>query len=140
MNQKGVTLVEVLVTLLLMTLITPVIISLVNLSITTQKEVVINNGLQREARFIVEQVTDKVRNNGEEITASYEKSNKKILFSDGSIISVGSGEEVKKIDLLPLTSFESVYGYDLELILVHSESKKEYVLNTKILLTNRIRY
>ena len=65
MNQKGVTLVEVLVTLLLMTLITPVIISLVNLSITTQKEVVINNGLQREARFIVEQVTDKVRNNGE---------------------------------------------------------------------------
>ena len=140
MNQKGVTLVEVLVTLLLMTLITPVIISLVNLSITTQKEVVINNGLQREARFIVEQVTDKVRNNGEEITASYEKSNKKILFSDGSIISVGSGEEVKKIDLLPLTSFDSVYGYDLELILVHSESKKEYVLNTKILLTNRIRY
>lgn len=140
MNQKGVTLVEVLVTLLLMTLITPVIISLVNLSITTQKEVVINNGLQREARFIVEQVTDKVRNNGEEITASYEKSNKKILFSDGSIISVGSGEEVKKIDLLPITSFDSVYGYDLELILVHSESKKEYVLNTKILLTNRIRY
>ena len=64
MNQKGVTLVEVLVTLLLMTLITPVIIGLVNLSITTQKEVVINNGLQREARFIVEQVTDKVRNNG----------------------------------------------------------------------------
>ena len=92
MNQKGVTLVEVLVTLLLMTLITPVIISLVNLSITTQKEVVINNGLQREARFIVEQVTDKVRNNGEEITASYEKTNKKILFSDGSIISVGSGD------------------------------------------------
>ena len=65
---------------------------------------------------------------------------KKFIFSDGSIISVGSGEEVKKIDLLPLTSFDSVYGYDLELILVHSESKKEYVLNTKILLTNRIRY
>ncbi|WP_428909282.1 PilW family protein [Niallia sp. Krafla_26] len=60
-NQKGITLVELLVVITIMSFAIFVPMSLFNLSIKTEKDVRIENELQREARFVIEYITKHVR-------------------------------------------------------------------------------
>ena len=68
-NQHGVTLVELLVAILIMTVISGVSIMLLNLSLTTESKVSIDNQLQREARFAMERVSETLLDGG---TFNYE--------------------------------------------------------------------
>lgn len=61
-DQRGVTLVELLVIVLIMGAIFLPISSLVMVSLNTENEVSSKNDVQREARFIMEYMTDKMRN------------------------------------------------------------------------------
>ena len=60
-NQRGVTLVELLVVILIMGAIFVPISMMLNLSLKTEREVSLKNDVQREARFIMEYVTEKMR-------------------------------------------------------------------------------
>jgi len=60
-NQQGVTVVELLVAILLMGVILTPITFLVSHSLTTEREVAMKNDLQREARFIMGQISEKMR-------------------------------------------------------------------------------
>lgn len=62
-NQKGITLVELLAVIVLMVAITAPIVSLVFYSLKTEQEVSAKNDVQREARFIMEYMTEKMRDN-----------------------------------------------------------------------------
>ena len=126
-NQKGVTLVELLVTVLIMTVILSVITSLVNVALQSEREVAIKNELQREARFIIEQVTEKMRDGN---TASFDSGTNQVLFSDGNVLSVGSDVVIDGSSYIRETSEINVY--DVHLVLVHSYKNMEYELNTEI--------
>ena len=60
-NQRGVTLVELLVIIVIMGVIFVPISLMLNYSLETEKEVSIKNDVQREARLIMEYVTEKMR-------------------------------------------------------------------------------
>ena len=60
-NQRGVTLVELLVIIVIMGAIFIPISMMFIYSLETEKEVSIKNDVQREARFIMEYVTEKMR-------------------------------------------------------------------------------
>ena len=61
-NQRGVTLIELLVIIVIMGAIFVPISMMVIYSLETEKEVSIKNDVQREARFIMEYMTEKMRN------------------------------------------------------------------------------
>ncbi|ARK31604.1 PilW family protein [Halalkalibacter krulwichiae] len=60
-NQKGVTLVELLVVIALMTVITMVAVSLVSYSLKSEQVVFHKNDTQRQARFLMEYMTREMR-------------------------------------------------------------------------------
>ena len=60
-NQRGVTLIELLVIIVIMGAIFVPISMMLIYSLETEKEVSIKNDVQREARFIMEYVTEKMR-------------------------------------------------------------------------------
>jgi len=60
-NQRGVTLVELLVTITIMGIISAPIFMLVNNTLQVHKETSIRNQLQHEARFITQYMSEKVR-------------------------------------------------------------------------------
>lgn len=60
-NQRGVTLIELLVIIVIMGAIFVPISMMLIYSLETEKEVSIKNDIQREARFIMEYVTEKMR-------------------------------------------------------------------------------
>jgi len=60
-NQRGVTLVELLLVIVIMGAIFVPISMMLNISLKTEKEVSIKNDIQREARFIMEYMTEKMR-------------------------------------------------------------------------------
>lgn len=62
-DQNGVTLIELLVIILIMGIIFVPISNLVIVSIKSDKEVTVKNELQREARIIMEILTEKMRDN-----------------------------------------------------------------------------
>lgn len=133
MNQKGVTLIELLVTVLIMTFVLSVSISLVNIAVTSEREVAINNQLQREAKFIIEQVTVKMRDG---YTASYNPVTKKVAFSDGDALLLDSGVLVDRMKI----SQKSTTVYDVHLVLTHSYRESVYEVNTEIVIADRFRY
>lgn len=61
-NEHGVTLVELLVTIAIMGAVFIPISMMVNYSLQTEKDVAVKNDVQREARIIMENITDKMRN------------------------------------------------------------------------------
>ena len=61
-NQRGVTLIELLVIIVIMGAIFIPISMMLIYSLETEKEVSIKNDVQREARLIMEYVTEKMRN------------------------------------------------------------------------------
>ena len=133
MNQKGVTLIELLVTVLIMTFVLSVSINLVNVAVTSEREVSVNNQLQREARFIIEQVTEKMRDG---YTASYDDVSKTVVFSDGSVLSLDSGVFINRLKI----SQRTTTVYDIHLVLIHSYKNIDYELNTEIVIADRFRY
>ena len=134
-NQKGVTLVELLVTVLIMTVILSVITSLVNVALQSEREVTIKNELQREARFMIEQVTEKMRDGN---TASFDSGTNLVSFSDGNVLSVGSNVVIDGNSYIRETSEINVY--DVHLVLIHSYKNMEYELNTEMVIADRFRY
>ncbi|GLB58380.1 PilW family protein [Cytobacillus sp. NCCP-133] len=132
MNQKGVTLIELLVTVTIMSAVLSVSILLVNVALKSEQEVTVKNELQREARFIAESVTEKIRDG---VKASYDAEAGKIVFSDGRSLAIETGN-IDQFDLSPKR--ENVY--DLHLILNHSDSPINYELNTEIVISERFRY
>lgn len=60
-NQRGITLIELLVTIVLMTVVLAPISLMVIYSLKSEREVSSKNDVQREARFIMEQITEKMR-------------------------------------------------------------------------------
>lgn len=60
-NTKGITLVEVLITVVLMAIILTPVTLIVMYSLKTEQQVSAKNEVQREARFIMEYITEKMR-------------------------------------------------------------------------------
>ncbi|GAE34946.1 PilW family protein [Halalkalibacter akibai] len=60
-NERGITLVELLVVITIMGVITAAVTGLVSYSLKTEKVVSGQNDVQREARFIMEHMTEKMR-------------------------------------------------------------------------------
>ncbi|MCL7748096.1 PilW family protein [Halalkalibacter alkaliphilus] len=60
-NERGVTLIELLVTIVIMVAVTTPIVMMVSLAMNTEREVSVQNDIQREARLIMERVTEKMR-------------------------------------------------------------------------------
>lgn len=74
-NQKGVTLIELLIVILIMVGISALAFSLFSYGTKMERTVAKDNELQREARFIMETISNTVRD-GQEI-------NSKIVYSNG---------------------------------------------------------
>lgn len=81
-NQRGVTLVELLVIIVVMGVIFVPISLMLNYSLETEKEVSIKNDVQREARLIMEYVTEKMRDSN--IVWNYYGSGSKILKDESN--------------------------------------------------------
>ncbi|WP_088103716.1 prepilin-type N-terminal cleavage/methylation domain-containing protein [Halalkalibacter urbisdiaboli] len=64
LNQKGVTLIELLVIIILIAAISAPIFALVSYSLKTEREVATRNDIQREARLVMEYITEKMRDRG----------------------------------------------------------------------------
>ncbi|WP_209121985.1 PilW family protein [Alkalihalobacillus sp. BA299] len=64
-NQRGITLVELLVTITIMTVISVPVFLLVNSTLKVHHETTIDNELQHEARFITQYMSEKMRDGAE---------------------------------------------------------------------------
>lgn len=120
-NQRGVTLIELLVTITVMGIISAPIFILVNNTLQVHQDTSIRNQLQHEARFISQYMIGKVRDGatidrlgstwklkkGNETFITYDELAKKVYFKDGaSVLSsnivefdVGDGTDTEKIDV-----------------------------------------
>ncbi|WP_077214136.1 prepilin-type N-terminal cleavage/methylation domain-containing protein [Bacillus dakarensis] len=99
-NQRGVTLVELLVTLLIMTIISTPIFMLVNNTLKVHQETSIKNELQHEARFITGYMSEKIKDGakiykngngwklgkGSEIFISYDDTRKEAYFLNSTTV------------------------------------------------------
>jgi len=120
-NQRGVTLVELLVTITIMGIISAPIFMLVNNTLQVHKETSIRNQLQHEARFITQYMSEKVRDGaaieragdtwtlkkGPEVFIRYNNSQKSAYFKDSATVlssnfvefNVADDPVAKKIDV-----------------------------------------
>ncbi|MFV8828747.1 PilW family protein [Alkalihalobacterium sp. APHAB7] len=142
-NQRGVTLVELLTTIVIMGIITAVIISLLQLSIKSERTVSIDNELQREARLIVEYITTKLRDDNYDLVEEPPDSNNYVLYE---FVENDDNQQVlkyenNKVILLPsgnvlsenVISFRKDYLTDGEYINFKlKKGNHEYEVSTKI--------
>lgn len=85
-NQKGVTLIELLIVILIMVSISALAFTLFNYGSKMERTVAKENELQREARFIMETISNSVRD-GEEISSKVVYSNGEIKLVSGTVLS-----------------------------------------------------
>jgi prepilin-type N-terminal cleavage/methylation domain-containing protein len=137
MNQRGVTLVELLVTISIMVIVLVPIVTVVSKFLGTHQEVMGANELQHEARFIVEYFSDKVKNEAEWVHSSnqlvlngnvelwYDSSSHRILRGEEG--SYAFSQNVQRFDV-------TVSGDQIELHLVLNEesTNENYELRTII--------
>ncbi|WP_102274398.1 prepilin-type N-terminal cleavage/methylation domain-containing protein [Cytobacillus massiliigabonensis] len=150
-NEKGVTLLELLVVVLVMGIILVPISNLVIISLKTEKEVSIKNDVQREARLIMEYVTEKMRDyditwyplnndsgskklidgSNKDVLIEYEKheGNKGIIKKDGIVLS----ENIKEF-----TVSENENPVKVKLII--EKSGFEFELKSEIIRDQRFKY
>lgn len=136
-NQRGVTLVELLVTLSIMVIVTTPIVTFVSLFLTTHQDVSESNELQHEARLITEYLTQKVRDgaswNGtvkklisdQRVEMWYDESNRRLLRGD-------SGSHVLSEDVETLTVQDDGKKLTVYLVLEKEGFGRRYELKTTI--------
>lgn len=131
-NQKGVTLIELLIVILIMVSISALAFSLFSYGTKMERTVSNENELQREARFIMETISNNVRD-GEAIDSTIVFSNGELkLSSTGSILS----KHVKEYEAVELTDGR----YKVTLVLENGNHL--YELSTEVLdnTEKRVRY
>jgi prepilin-type N-terminal cleavage/methylation domain-containing protein len=122
-NQKGVTLIELLIVILIMVSISALAFSLFSYGTKMERTVSNENELQREARFIMEIISNAVRD-GEAIESKIVYSNGELkLSSNGSVLS----KHVKEYKALKLS--EERYKVTLKL----ENGNHKYELSTEVL-------
>jgi prepilin-type N-terminal cleavage/methylation domain-containing protein len=114
-NQRGVTLVELLVTITIMVVVLTPIISLVNVVLTTHNDVSESNELQHEARLIIEYMTHKVRDG-----ASWDPATKKLM--SGSQVEMWYDESNGR--LFRQDTASNALSEDVQLFSVQDDGKK----------------
>jgi prepilin-type N-terminal cleavage/methylation domain-containing protein len=85
-NQKGVTLIELLIVILIMVSISSLAFSLLSYGTKMERTVAKENELQHEARFIMETISNTVRD-GQEISSKIVYSNGEIKLVSGTVLS-----------------------------------------------------
>lgn len=131
-NQKGVTLIELLIVILIMVGISTLAFSLFSYGTKMERTVATENELQREARFVMETISNAVRD-GESI-------NNKIVYSNGEIKLTSNGnvlsKNVKEYKVTEISSGK----FKITLVLVSGTHK--YEVSTEILdhTEKRVRY
>jgi prepilin-type N-terminal cleavage/methylation domain-containing protein len=131
-NQKGVTLIELLIVILIMVSISALAFSLFSYGTKMERTVSNENELQREARFIMESISNAVRD-GETIDSTIVYSNGELkLSSNSSVLS----KHVKEYKALKLSDGR----YKVTLVLENGDQK--YELSTEVLdnTGKRVRY
>jgi prepilin-type N-terminal cleavage/methylation domain-containing protein len=137
MNQRGVTLVELLVTVSIMVIVLVPIVTVVSKFLVTNQEVMGANELQHEARFIVEYFSDRVKNEAEWVNSKDQLilNNDVELWYDASSNRILRGEEGSYVFSQNVKSFDvkvSADQIDVHLVLHHESSNENYELQTII--------
>ncbi|WP_313801063.1 prepilin-type N-terminal cleavage/methylation domain-containing protein [Cytobacillus sp.] len=150
-NEKGVTLVELLVVILVMGIIIVPISNLVIITLKTEKEVSIKNDVQREARLIMEYVTEKMRDNnitwyqsndGSGSMKLIDGSNKKVLLEYEE--RAGSKGMIKKDGIVLSENIKEfiVSGHEnpLKVKLIIEKSGFAFELKSEVIRERRFEY
>jgi prepilin-type N-terminal cleavage/methylation domain-containing protein len=124
-NQKGVTLIELLIVILIMVSISALAFSLFSYGTKMERTVAIENELHREAHLIIETISNKVRD-GEnlEINKNLTLSNKELKLN-----SIVLSNHVKKFKFEPDAIDPNQYKVELMLEM----DSHEYKVSTKVL-------
>lgn len=146
MNQKGVTLLELLLALSLMTVIIVPVTGLVYYMLTTHQNVVNHNQLQHEARFIMEYMATKVREGArwdetsDRLVLDQEDGTLVTLLTyDGNRILFGekgayvASENVEHFHVKGVASPSQERLLQIYLELTHPETKHRYAISTQLL-------
>lgn len=129
-NQRGVTLIELLVIIVIMGAIFVPISMMLIYSLETEKEVSIKNDVQREARFIMEYVTEKMRDSNI-VWDTYGSGSKELI-------------DESNLSLPPLLKYEKNSGSKgimMKGSVVLSENIKEFTVtenNSKTMITIKL--
>lgn len=148
-NKRGVTLVELLVTITIMTIISVPIFLLLNSTTKLHQETSIDNQLQHEARFISQYMSEKIRDgavfiveaNGwqlqkdSNVLFSYDSVAKEIYLAD-TTNSISS--HVENFTVIAESVNNNPIKYNISLILMHQD--RTYQLNTTIYRNPNSRY
>jgi prepilin-type N-terminal cleavage/methylation domain-containing protein len=136
-NQRGVTLVELLVTITIMVVVLAPIITLVTVVLTTHNDVSESNELQHEARLIIEYMTLKVRDG-----ASWDPTTKKLVSesqvemwydeNNGRLFRGDTGSNVLSEDVQLFSVHDNGNKLTVHLVLYKGAFETQYELNTTI--------
>jgi len=136
-NQRGVTLVELLVIVALMGVIIVPIMLLLSVSMNSHQDVMVKNELQHEARLVIEYMVDKMREgyywNETRTHLIFELGGQEVMFYNGS-------NEIRQSEATPslvftqrVQSFFIQFNQDelvVEVTLVLQEGHESYQLRT----------
>lgn len=135
-NQKGVTLIELLIVILIMVSISALAFTLFSYGTSMERAVAEENELQREARFIMETISNTVRD-GNEI-------NSKIVYSNGEIKLVSGTVLSKNVKSYTVTEqlVEGGTKKRYKVTLVLEKGDHEYKVSTEVFndAQKRVRY
>lgn len=144
-DQKGVTLIELMLTITLFTAVLTPLTAIVYYMLTTHRDVVHQNELQHEARFIMEHFSNKLRegarwdagqkkllmhgSDGQPVTVLwYDDAHKRILFGEeGAYV---ASEHVERFDVVPDSSGQNLLLIELELL--HPETQDRFRVSTRL--------
>lgn len=131
-NQKGVTLIELLIVILIMVSVSALAFSLFSYGTKMERTVAQENILQGEARFIMETISNAVRD-GKDVSSKLSLSNKHLRL-ESSLIS----SNVKKFDFFEDTANPNQFIVTLVL----ENDGFEYTVSTKVSTNGeeRVRY
>ncbi|MGG7619359.1 prepilin-type N-terminal cleavage/methylation domain-containing protein [Bacillus coreaensis] len=135
-NEKGVTLIELLIVILIMVSISALAFSLFSYGTNMERTVAKENELQREARFIMETISNTVRD-GQEISS-------KIVYSNGEIKLVSGPVLSKNVKSYTVTEqlVEGGTKKRYKVILILEKDGHEYKVSTEVFndAQKRVRY
>lgn len=144
-NQKGVTLIELMLTITLFTAVLTPLTAIVYYMLTTQQDVVHQNELQHEARFIMEHFSNKLREGarwdgnekklimldtgGQPVTVLwYDDARRRILFGEeGAYV---ASEHVERFDVGPAPSGQHLLQIELELL--HPQTQDRFHISSQM--------
>ncbi|MGS2777289.1 prepilin-type N-terminal cleavage/methylation domain-containing protein [Robertmurraya sp. GLU-23] len=131
-NQKGVTLIELLIVILIMVSVSGLVFALFSYGIKMESAVSKENELQREARFIMETISNAVRD-GEDVRSKISFSNNELKLESNLL-----SNNVKQFDFMP--DVENASQFKVTLVL--EKDKQEYKISTKVTSNGeeRVRY